>query len=158
MDPSSRDREHMRRALDLAAQGLGLVEPNPMAGAVIVQGDRIVGEGFHARFGGPHAEVVALKAAGSEARGAELFVSLEPCCHFGKTPPCTEAILAAGIRRVVAAVQDPFPEVSGKGLAALRAAGIEVVVGVLETRPAARTPPSSSGNWPACRWSLPSGR
>ena len=132
MDPSSRDREHMRRALELAAGGLGRVEPNPMAGAVVVQGDRIVGEGFHARFGGPHAEVVALQHAGSEARGAELFVSLEPCCHFGKTPPCTEAILAAGIRRVVAAVADPFPEVSGKGLAALRAAGVETVVGVLE--------------------------
>jgi len=122
----------MRRALDLAVQGLGRVEPNPMVGAVVVRGDRIVGEGHHARFGGPHAEVVALGQAGAEARGAELFVSLEPCCHFGKTPPCTEAVLAAGIRRVVAAVADPFPEVSGKGLAALEHAGVEVAVGVLE--------------------------
>ncbi len=132
MPPSSRDQQHMRRALDLAAGGLGRVEPNPMAGAVVVQGDRIVGEGFHTRFGGPHAEIVALERAGSEARGAELFISLEPCCHYGKTPPCTEAILAAGIRRVVAAVVDPFPEVSGRGLETLRAAGVETVVGVLE--------------------------
>jgi len=122
----------MRRALARAIEGLGRVEPNPMVGAVVVQGDRIVAEGHHARFGGPHAEVVALEQAGSLARGAELFVSLEPCRHHGKTPPCTEAILAAGIRRVVAAVTDPFPEVSGRGLARLREAGLEVAVGVLE--------------------------
>jgi len=130
-DPG-RDQRYMRRALDLAAQGLGRVEPNPMVGAVVVQGDRIVGEGFHARFGGPHAEVVALQQAGPAARGAELFVSLEPCCHWGKTPPCTAAILAAGLRRVVAAVADPFPQVAGRGLAALAQAGIETAVGVLD--------------------------
>jgi diaminohydroxyphosphoribosylaminopyrimidine deaminase/5-amino-6-(5-phosphoribosylamino)uracil reductase len=132
MDASSRDRMHMRRALDLAAQGLGRVEPNPMVGAVVVRGDQVVGEGHHQRFGGPHAEVVALQAAGPQARGAELFISLEPCCHHGKTPPCTDAILAAGVRRVVAAVVDPFPEVSGHGMAILKAAGIETAVGVLE--------------------------
>jgi diaminohydroxyphosphoribosylaminopyrimidine deaminase / 5-amino-6-(5-phosphoribosylamino)uracil reductase len=132
MDPSVRDRLHMRRALELAARGLGTVEPNPMVGAVVVRDDRIVGEGWTAPFGGPHAEVVALHRAGSDARGAELFVTLEPCCHFGKTPPCTDAILAAGIRRVVAAVADPFPQVAGKGLAALRDAGVEVVVGICE--------------------------
>ena len=132
MDASSRDRMHMRRALDLAAQGLGRVEPNPMVGAVVVRGDQVVGEGHHQRFGGPHAEVVALQAAGPQARGAELFISLEPCCHHGKTPPCTDAILAAGVRRVVAAVVDPFPEVSGRGMALLKAAGIETAVGVLE--------------------------
>ncbi|MCX5671850.1 MAG: bifunctional diaminohydroxyphosphoribosylaminopyrimidine deaminase/5-amino-6-(5-phosphoribosylamino)uracil reductase RibD [Planctomycetota bacterium] len=132
MDASSRDRMHMRRALDLAAQGLGRVEPNPMVGAVVVQGDQVVGEGHHQRFGGPHAEVAALQAAGPQARGAELFISLEPCCHHGKTPPCTDAILAAGVRRVVAAVVDPFPEVSGRGMALLKAAGIETAVGVLE--------------------------
>ena len=132
MDASSRDRMHMRRALDLAAQGLGRVEPNPMVGAVVVRGDQVVGEGHHQRFGGPHAEVVALQAAGPQARGAELFISLEPCCHHGKTPPCTDAILAAGVRRVVAAVVDPFPEVSGRGMAILKAAGIETAVGVLE--------------------------
>ena len=128
----SRDQRYMRRALDLAIQGLGRVEPNPMVGAVVVQGDRIVGEGFHTRFGGPHAEVVALQQAGQAARGAELFVSLEPCCHWGKTPPCTTAILAAGLRRVVAAVSDPFPQVAGQGLEILKEAGIEVVAGVLE--------------------------
>ncbi|MGB2780980.1 MAG: bifunctional diaminohydroxyphosphoribosylaminopyrimidine deaminase/5-amino-6-(5-phosphoribosylamino)uracil reductase RibD, partial [Phycisphaerae bacterium] len=115
----------MRRALDLAVQGLGRVEPNPMVGAVVVRGERIVGEGYHAQFGGPHAEVVALEQAGAAARGAELFVSLEPCCHHGKTPPCTDAIVAAGVRRVVAAVRDPFPQVAGRGLAILQEAGLE---------------------------------
>ena len=134
MDASGRDIAYMRRALDLAALGLGRVEPNPMVGAVVVQGDEVVGEGYHARYGGPHAEVVALGNAGPKARGAELFVTLEPCCHHGKTPPCTGAILAAGVRRVVAAVADPFPEVSGRGLAALREAGLEVVVGMGELR------------------------
>ncbi|MGB2753802.1 MAG: bifunctional diaminohydroxyphosphoribosylaminopyrimidine deaminase/5-amino-6-(5-phosphoribosylamino)uracil reductase RibD, partial [Phycisphaerae bacterium] len=133
MDPRSRDERFMRRALDLAPGGLGRVAPNPMVGAVVVQGDRVVGEGFHARFGGPHAEVVALAQAGTEARGAELFVTLEPCCHRGKTPPCTDAILAAGVRRVVAAVGDPFPEARGRGFAILKQAGLEVEVGVLET-------------------------
>ncbi len=133
MDPRSRDERFMRRALDLAPGGLGRVEPNPMVGAVVVRGERIVGEGFHARFGGAHAEVVALAQAGTEARGAELFVTLEPCCHRGKTPPCTDAILAAGVRRVVAAVGDPFPEVRGRGFAILKQAGLEVEVGVLET-------------------------
>jgi len=128
----SRDQRYMRRALDLAVRGIGRVEPNPMVGAVVVQGDSIVGEGFHARFGGPHAEVVALQQAGPAAGGAELFVSLEPCCHWGKTPPCTDAILAAGLRRVVAAVTDPFPQVAGRGLEILRAAGIETAAGVLE--------------------------
>jgi diaminohydroxyphosphoribosylaminopyrimidine deaminase/5-amino-6-(5-phosphoribosylamino)uracil reductase len=124
----------MTRALELAAQGLGRVEPNPAVGAVVVREDRIVAEGFHGRFGGPHAETIALEQAGPLARGAELFVSLEPCCHFGKTPPCTGAILAAGVRRVVAAMTDPFPEVAGRGLAVLKEAGIETAVGVLEER------------------------
>ena len=132
MNPESRDERFMRRALDLAVQGLGRVEPNPMVGAVVVRGERIVGEGYHAQFGGPHAEVVALEQAGAAARGAELFVSLEPCCHHGKTPPCTDAIRRAGIRRVVAAVGDPFPQVSGRGEALLREAGLDVKVGVLE--------------------------
>ncbi len=134
MATTDRDERFISRALDLAVQGLGRVEPNPMVGAVIVQGDRIVGEGHHARFGGPHAEVAALEQAGALARGAELFVSLEPCCHFGKTPPCTQAILAAGLRRVVAAVTDPFPEVAGHGLEVLRQAGLETTVGVCEER------------------------
>jgi diaminohydroxyphosphoribosylaminopyrimidine deaminase/5-amino-6-(5-phosphoribosylamino)uracil reductase len=134
MSTPSRDEQFMQRALDLAVRGLGHVEPNPMVGAVVVRNDRIVGEAFHTHYGGPHAEVLALEQAGDNARGAELFVSLEPCCHYGKTPPCTEAVQAAGIRRVVAAVTDPFPQVSGRGIETLRQAGIETAVGVLEEK------------------------
>ena len=123
---------HMRRALELAAEGEGSVEPNPMVGCVIAQGEEIVGEGWHRRFGGPHAEIEALAQAGRRAAGATLFVTLEPCCHQGKTPPCTQAILAAGVRRVVVAQRDPFPEVAGGGLAELEAAGVAVEVGLLE--------------------------
>ena len=123
----------MRRALAEAERGRGAVEPNPLVGAVVVREGRPVGVGHHARFGGPHAEVVALEAAGAAARGATLYVTLEPCCHHGKTPPCTEAVLAAGIRRVVAAMTDPFPKVAGGGFARLAAAGLEVESGLLET-------------------------
>jgi diaminohydroxyphosphoribosylaminopyrimidine deaminase / 5-amino-6-(5-phosphoribosylamino)uracil reductase len=126
------DSHHMLRALELAERGRGFVEPNPMVGCVIVKEGAVVGEGYHARFGGPHAEVVALDAAGANAKGGTLYVTLEPCCHHGKTPPCTQAIISAGIRRVVAAMQDPFAEVSGKGLAELREAGLEVEVGLQE--------------------------
>jgi diaminohydroxyphosphoribosylaminopyrimidine deaminase/5-amino-6-(5-phosphoribosylamino)uracil reductase len=126
---SGEDIEWMRRALAEAERGRGAVEPNPMVGAVIVREGRPIAAGHHERFGGPHAEVVALGRAGESARGATLYVTLEPCCHHGKTPPCTEAILAAGIGRVVAAVGDPFPQVSGGGLAALEAAGVRVEVG-----------------------------
>ncbi|MBX6316718.1 MAG: bifunctional diaminohydroxyphosphoribosylaminopyrimidine deaminase/5-amino-6-(5-phosphoribosylamino)uracil reductase RibD, partial [Isosphaeraceae bacterium] len=120
----------MHRALAEAERGRGAVEPNPMVGAVVVRDARLVGVGHHARFGGPHAEVVALAAAGEAARGATLYVTLEPCCHFGKTPPCTDAILRAGVTRVVAAMRDPFPQVAGGGLARLRAAGVAVEVGL----------------------------
>ena len=123
----------MRRAIDLASRGAGHVEPNPQVGAVVVAPDgAIVGEGWHAVYGGPHAEVAALAAAGPAARGATLHVTLEPCCHHGKTPPCTAAIIAAGIARVVVAAGDPFPAVAGRGIAALRAAGIVVETGALE--------------------------
>lgn len=122
----------MKRALALAARGRGSVEPNPMVGCVLVRGDQVVGEGYHRRFGGPHAEVDALGDAGRLATGATAYVTLEPCCHFGKTPPCTDALIAAGIRRVVVAMCDPFPKVAGKGLRQLRAAGVEVAVGLLE--------------------------
>ena len=132
MDQSELDLWHMRRAMELAMLGQGHVEPNPVVGCVIVQGAEIIGEGWHRRFGQAHAEVEALKLAGPRAAGATMLVTLEPCCHFGKTPPCTKALIAAGIRRVVAAQQDPFSEVSGQGLAELRAAGIEVEVGLLE--------------------------
>jgi diaminohydroxyphosphoribosylaminopyrimidine deaminase/5-amino-6-(5-phosphoribosylamino)uracil reductase len=124
----------MRRALELAAMGRGWVEPNPMVGAVVVAGGQIVGEGFHRRFGGPHAEVHALDCAGDRAQNGTLYVTLEPCCHHGKTPPCTDRILASKVRRVVVAMGDPFGEVSGRGIAQLRQAGVEVDVGCLETQ------------------------
>jgi diaminohydroxyphosphoribosylaminopyrimidine deaminase/5-amino-6-(5-phosphoribosylamino)uracil reductase len=130
--PNEREVAAMDRALDLAARGEGLVEPNPMVGCVVLQGGRVVGEGWHERFGGDHAEVNALRAAGERARGGTLVVTLEPCCHTGKTPPCVDAVLAAGIARVVAAVEDPFPRVAGGGFAALRRAGVECLVGVRE--------------------------
>src|SRR5579862_7744731 len=100
----------MRRALSLARCGQGYVESNPMVGAVVVKAGQIIGEGYHHRFGEPHAEVLALRAAGAKARGATLYVTLEPCCHWGKTPPCTDAILAAGIGRVIVAMIDPFAQ------------------------------------------------
>ncbi len=125
---SSFDVETMQRALDLARRGLGYVEPNPLVGCVIVREGVVVGEGWHQRFGGPHAEIEALQAAGNRAAGATMYVTLEPCCHHGKTPPCTEAIRAAGIQRVVAAMSDPFPQVAGGGLAQLNAAGIATAV------------------------------
>src|SRR5438876_7833002 len=120
----------MAQALALAERGRGYVEPNPLVGAVVVRDGRLVGEGWHQRYGQAHAEVNALAAAGEAARGAALYVTLEPCCHFGKTPPCTDAIVRSGIRRVVAANEDPYPQVAGGGAAALRAAGIAVDFGV----------------------------
>ncbi|MGZ4410588.1 MAG: bifunctional diaminohydroxyphosphoribosylaminopyrimidine deaminase/5-amino-6-(5-phosphoribosylamino)uracil reductase RibD [Gaiellaceae bacterium] len=120
------DTAPLERALDLAERGRGMTRPNPLVGAVLVAGGEIVGEGWHERAGGPHAEIVALEQAGERARGATLYVTLEPCCHVGLTGPCTEAIIAAGVGRVVAAVEDPFPEVSGRGLRRLREAGLEV--------------------------------
>ena len=136
-DPLEFDEIMMRRALDLARRGAGLVSPNPMVGAVIVDpSGRIVGEGAHERFGGPHAEINAMRSAREngtdDISGATMYVTLEPCNHHGKTPPCTEAVVAAGIRRVVVAMRDPNPLVSGQGNKRLREAGIEVVVGTLE--------------------------
>src|SRR5947199_7348006 len=115
----------MRQALALAERGRGAVEPNPLVGAVLVRAGQCVGEGWHQNFGGPHAEVHALQAAGEAARGATLYVTLEPCCHHGKTPPCTEAVLRAGIARVVTAMSDPFPLVAGRGVETLRTAGVQ---------------------------------
>src|SRR5438874_4544647 len=126
------DRDWMRRALELAEQGRGSVEPNPLVGAVVVRDGRVVGEGWHQHYGQAHAEVNALSAVGAAAAGATLYVTLEPCCHHGKTPPCTDTVLAAGVRRVVAAMLDPFPQVAGQGAARLRAAGLDVAVGVGE--------------------------
>jgi diaminohydroxyphosphoribosylaminopyrimidine deaminase/5-amino-6-(5-phosphoribosylamino)uracil reductase len=127
------DGAWMRRALALAERGWGQTAPNPMVGAVVVRDDEVVGEGWHGQFGGPHAEVEALRAAGERARGATLYVTLEPCAHHGKTPPCTEAILAAGVRRVVAATEDPSPAAQG-GALRLRDAGVDVLVGVEASR------------------------
>jgi diaminohydroxyphosphoribosylaminopyrimidine deaminase/5-amino-6-(5-phosphoribosylamino)uracil reductase len=119
----------MDRALAEARRGLGFVEPNPPVGAVIVSGGAIVAAGFHAAYGSPHAEVMALAQAGARARDATLYVTLEPCCHWGKTPPCADALIGAGIARVVAALRDPFPKVDGAGFDRLRAAGIAVECG-----------------------------
>ncbi len=120
----------MRLALELAAKGMGNVEPNPMVGAIIVKNNKIIGKGFHKKFGGPHAEINALKSCKKSPRGATMYVTLEPCCHFGKTPPCTDAIIKAGIKKVVAAVKDPTSKVAGKGFAILKKAGIEIQTGV----------------------------
>ena len=124
------DRDFMRRALELAALGRGFVSPNPMVGAVVVKDGRIVGEGWHRAVGRAHAEVNAIEAAGGQSRGADLYVTLEPCNHTGRTPPCTRRILAAGIRRVVVAMEDPNPSVAGGGNAFLRAHGVEVRCGL----------------------------
>ncbi|MHB1426092.1 MAG: bifunctional diaminohydroxyphosphoribosylaminopyrimidine deaminase/5-amino-6-(5-phosphoribosylamino)uracil reductase RibD [Gemmataceae bacterium] len=126
------DSAWMAHALELAERGRGRVEPNPLVGAVVVRDGQIVGEGWHQRFGEAHAEVHALAAAGEAARGATLYVTLEPCCHHGKTPPCTDAVLRTGIRRVVAAMPDPFPAVAGKGAEQLRQAGVTVEFGIGE--------------------------
>ncbi len=123
---------YMRRALELAARAEGFTAPNPLVGAVIVKDGHIIGEGYHHKAGEAHAEINALRMAGREAEGAELYVTLEPCCHYGRTPPCSEAIIKAGIRKVYAALRDPNPRVAGGGVAALRASGIEVELGMCE--------------------------
>ncbi|MBW1739868.1 MAG: bifunctional diaminohydroxyphosphoribosylaminopyrimidine deaminase/5-amino-6-(5-phosphoribosylamino)uracil reductase RibD [Deltaproteobacteria bacterium] len=122
----------MKMALVLAEQGRGWTSPNPMVGAVIVKDNNVVGKGFHQAAGGPHAEIHALKEAGDKARGATLYVTLEPCNHKGRTPPCTQAILKSGIKRVVAGMKDPNPRVTGGGLAFLKSQGLDVSVGVCE--------------------------
>jgi diaminohydroxyphosphoribosylaminopyrimidine deaminase/5-amino-6-(5-phosphoribosylamino)uracil reductase len=127
--PSDFDRLHLARAIGLAEQGRGAVSPNPLVGAVLGRREEILGEGFHRAAGDPHAEVEAIEdASGTDLRGATLYVSLEPCCHQGRTPPCTEAILEAGIERVVVAADDPSEHASGRGLGILRDEGVEVVV------------------------------
>jgi diaminohydroxyphosphoribosylaminopyrimidine deaminase/5-amino-6-(5-phosphoribosylamino)uracil reductase len=131
---STVDSRYMARALDLAERGLYTTTPNPRVGCVLVQGEAIVGEGWHVRAGEGHAEIEALRRAGTAARGAVAYVTLEPCSHHGRTPPCAEALIAAGVSRVVAAMTDPNPLVAGTGLAKLRAAGIDVASGVLEER------------------------
>ena len=129
---SPADEHFMAHALRIAARGLFTTTPNPRVGCVIVRDGAIVGEGFHARAGEPHAETNALRAAGKRAAGATVYLTLEPCSHHGRTPPCVEALIAAKVRRVVAAMQDPNPKVAGDGFARLRAAGVEVHAGLLE--------------------------
>ena len=126
------DRFAMQRALTLAARGLETTDPNPRVGCVIAQRGRVVGEGWHERAGEAHAEIAALRAAGAQAAGATVYVTLEPCSHHGRTPPCVEALIAARVARVVIAARDPNPQVDGKGAAALRAAGIAVESGLME--------------------------
>lgn len=129
---ADQDMLYMKRALELAARGRGRTSPNPMVGAVVVKEDRIIGEGWHQRAGGPHAEVFALEEAGEAARGAALYVTLEPCSIFGRTPPCAPAVIRSGITRVIIASRDPNPRVDGQGSAALRQAGLVVEEGLLE--------------------------
>jgi diaminohydroxyphosphoribosylaminopyrimidine deaminase/5-amino-6-(5-phosphoribosylamino)uracil reductase len=151
--------ELMLRAIELARRGEGLVEPNPMVGCVIVRDGVVVGEGWHQQFGGPHAEVHALAAAGERAKGATMVVTLEPCCHQGKTPPCTDAIIEAGIQRVVTAMRDPFPKVAGGGLKRLAAAGIDIELGLHETEAQQLNAPylklvTTGRPWVIAKWAM----
>ena len=127
------DEIYMRRCFELARKGLGLTRSNPLVGSVIVHNDRIIGEGYHHEFGGPHAEVNAIRSVKDPSLLADstIYINLEPCSHFGKTPPCSLLITQKGIRRVVISNEDPFPEVNGAGIKALREDGVEVVLGVL---------------------------
>jgi len=160
LEPFSDSTAVMHRALDLARLGEGSVEPNPMVGAVVVDESlTLIGEGYHQAFGGPHAEVYALAQAGERARGATLYVTLEPCCHHGKTPPCVDAILSAGIARVVVAMVDPFPKVAGGGIARLREAGLTVDVGLLEEEARELTAPfvclvERGRPWVHAKWAM----
>ena len=131
---SATDHAMMARALRLAERGAYTTRPNPMVGCVIAHGDEVVGEGWHERAGEPHAEVHALRAAGERAKGATAYVTLEPCAHTGRTGPCADALIAAGVSRVIAAMRDPFPQVDGAGFEKLRAAGVEVASGLMETQ------------------------
>jgi diaminohydroxyphosphoribosylaminopyrimidine deaminase/5-amino-6-(5-phosphoribosylamino)uracil reductase len=126
------DEHYMRHALELAERGIGRAAPNPLVGAVIVKDGRIVGEGWHEEFGGAHAEVNAVRSALKSLEGSEVYVTLEPCCHYGKTPPCTDLLIEKRVKRVVVGVRDPDPRVSGGGIRKLREAGIEVKLGILE--------------------------
>lgn len=132
MNQSALDHKHMSRAIQLARRGLYTTQPNPRVGCVIARDEQVIAEGYHLQAGGPHAEIVALQQAGAQAAGATAYVSLEPCSHHGKTPPCADALIDAGLARVVCAMQDPNPLVAGQGLEKLRQAGIEVECGVLQ--------------------------
>lgn len=140
MNFTENDARHMARALELARRGLYTTDPNPRVGGVIVKDENVVGEGYHERAGGPHAEIHALRAAGEQARGATVYLTFEPCCHHGKTPPCSDALIAASVGRVIAAMPDPNPRVAGKGFAVLNAAGIETASGLMQAEAEALNP------------------
>jgi diaminohydroxyphosphoribosylaminopyrimidine deaminase/5-amino-6-(5-phosphoribosylamino)uracil reductase len=138
--PAAHDGTHLRRALELAERGLYTTDPNPRVGCVVADQEKVLGEGWHMRAGEPHAEVFALRAAGSRARGASVYVTLEPCSHTGRTPPCADALISAGVKRVVCCTTDPNPKVSGGGIERLRAAGIDVSMGLLAPEARALNP------------------
>jgi diaminohydroxyphosphoribosylaminopyrimidine deaminase/5-amino-6-(5-phosphoribosylamino)uracil reductase len=153
------DEQWMRRAIELAAKGEGAVEPNPMVGCVLVKGDEVIGEGWHEKFGDHHAEVNAIRSASTDVAGATAYVTLEPCSHQGKTPPCCQALIDAKVSRVVVAVKDPDPRVAGQGIAALRSAGIEVVEDVLAREATAVLAPylkrTTTGKpWIIAKWAM----
>jgi len=159
MSDSQTDARFMRRALQLAKRGQGHVEPNPLVGCVIAKDGQPIAEGWHQAFGGPHAEIAALQNLQGVAEGATVYVSLEPCCHHGKTPPCTQALIDAKVGRVVVAMIDPFPQVSGQGIQQLRAAGIQVDTGVLATEANAlnapfRTLVEQHRPWIIAKWAM----
>ena len=155
------DEIFMREALRLAAFGQGYVEPNPMVGCVLVRDHRVIGQGYHRQFGGPHAEIEALRSlsASDQACAATAYVSLEPCCHHGKTPPCSQALIDAGIRRLVVAMSDPFPQVDGGGLRQLKDAGVQVELGVLRDEAEVLNAPylkrvRSGRPWVIAKWAM----
>ncbi len=153
------DRRYMARAIELARRAMGRTHPNPLVGCVIVHEGRVIGQGYHARAGTDHAEVAALKDASSDVRGATLYVNHEPCCHHGRTPPCTDAILQAGIARVVVGTIDPDPRVSGSGLEILRRAGVEVTHGVMEEESRRLNDPfftyiTAGRPWVCAKWAM----
>ncbi len=156
---TDQDRCWLQKAIELAMRGEGQVEPNPMVGCVIARGDQLISEGWHAIFGGPHAEAIALQEATAPLLDATLYVTLEPCCHHGKTAPCSDAIIASGIRRVVIADMDPSPQVNGAGCRQLQAAGIEVHQGLLQEQARSQLAPFRKGircgiPWVIAKWAM----
>jgi diaminohydroxyphosphoribosylaminopyrimidine deaminase/5-amino-6-(5-phosphoribosylamino)uracil reductase len=157
MTAQADDHRHMMRAVTLAARGMYTTDPNPRVGCVLVKNGEILGEGWHQRAGEAHAEIHALRAAGAAARGTTAYITLEPCCHHGRTPPCSEALLQAEVRRVVVAMEDPNPQVAGQGLAQLRAAGIDTSSGLLQIQAEALNPgfiKRMRRGWPLLRCKL----